>query len=129
MKPEEVIHEMYAAFGAKDEPRLHELLAPDVRWNQCPGFPGGARRRGVADVIAGVLGTNHELWLGFGISIAELLPSGDSVVVLGHYHGTHAKTGKPMRADFAHVYRVEGGQVTRFDQITDTAPMVAAMSA
>ena len=76
--------------------------------------------------MAGILGTNQSLWHGFRAETTDFLPSGDAVVVLGHYSGTHAETGKAMHAVFAHVYRVAEGRVVRFDQITDTAPMVAA---
>ena len=127
-RPEQVILELYAAFRDKDAERLGELLAPDVEWNQCAGFPGGRNRRGADDVLDGILGTNQTLWRDFRAETTEFLVSGSSVVVLGAYGGTHVGTGKPMAAAFAHVYRVSDGRVTRFDQITDTAPMVAAMT-
>jgi ketosteroid isomerase-like protein len=128
MQAEAVVRELYTAFRAKDEVRLRELIAKDVEWNQCEGFPGGRSRRGVDDVLAGILGTNHSLWSEFRAETTEFLAAGSTVVVLGAYSGRHAKTGKAMRAVFTHVYRVHGGCVTRFDQVTDTAPMVAAMS-
>ncbi len=127
MQPEQVIRDLYTAFKAKDEPRLRELIAADVEWNQCEGFPGGKNRRGIDDVLAGILGSNHSLWEGFRAETTEFLPSGDTVVVLGAYSGTHTGTGKSMRAVFTHVYRVADSRVVRFDQVTDTAPMVAAM--
>ena len=49
-----LVQDLYAAFGARDESALEALLAPDVRWTQCPGFPGGADRRGARSVIEGV---------------------------------------------------------------------------
>lgn len=129
MTPEKVIRDLYDAFGAKDEGALRALLAHDVEWNQCAGFPGGARRRGPDQVIPGILGGNDRLWSDFRAQIDEFIVSGDTVVVLGSYSGKHTGTGKPMRVDLAHVYRVRDGQVVRFDQITDTAPMVSAMTA
>ena len=126
-QPEEVIRSLYSAFKAKDEARLRDLLAPNVEWNQCEGFPGGKNRRGPDDVLDGILGTNHSLWEGFAAETTEFLECGHTVVVLGAYSGTHTGTGKSMRVVFTHVYRVDGGRVVRFDQITDTAPMVAAM--
>ena len=52
--------------------------------------------------------------------------SGDRVVALGQYEGTHAETGREMVSHFAHVYEVRDGRIARFDQIADTWPMVAA---
>ena len=126
-QPEQLIRDLYAAFGAKDEARLRALLAPDVIWNQCPGFPGGKNRRGVDDVLDGILGTNHSLRTGFEAETTEFLAAGSTVIVLGLYRGQHAGTGKSMEALFTHVYRCRDGRVVQFDQVTDTAPMVAAM--
>lgn len=120
---------MYDAFGAKDEAVLRQLIHADVEWNQCAGFPGGARRRGIEDVLEGVVAGNRARWTGFAAPVDTYVTEGDRVVALGHYSGTHAETGKAMRADFAHVYQVSEGQIVRFDQIVDTAPMVAAMQA
>ena len=95
---QDVVRRMYTAFGAGDEDGLRAVLHPDVEWNQCPGFPGGARRRGVDDVLAGVLHGNAALWEGFAAPVDELVGSGDRVVALGHYAGTHSVTRRPMRA-------------------------------
>ena len=124
----EIVRDLYAAFADRDEPRLRELLHPDVEWNQCSGFPGGARRRGVDDVLQGVFAGNRTAWEGFEAPVREFVASEDRVVALGHYAGRHAATGRFMHAEFAHAYVVEDGRVVRFDQVADTAPMVAAAS-
>ena len=129
MSAVDVVREMYAAMGAGDEARLREVIHEDVEWNQCEGFPGGDRHRGLDAVLAGVFEKNRSTWTGFEAPVAEFLQDGDRVVALGHYAGTHAGTGKSMRATFAHVYTVADGRVVTFDQITDTWPMVAATRA
>ncbi len=128
MQPRETVHELYDAYRTRNEARLRELMADDIEWNQCAGFPGGSKRRGIDDVLDGILGSNHSIWTDFGADTNEFLVDGESVVVLGSYRGKHAHTGKEMQADFVHVYRVRDGKVTRFDQVADTAPMIAAMS-
>lgn len=117
---------MYEAFGDKDEERLRRVIHPAVAWNQCPGFPGGASRRGIDEVLTHVLHGNSTTWTGFGVQIDELIESGSRVVALGSYSGVHHRTGKSMQALFAHVYEVNDGRIERFDQITDTWPMVEA---
>ena len=125
-EPAEIVRAMYEAYGAKDEARLRELIDADVEWNQCPGFPGGARRRGIDDVLAGVLHGNAATWRDFGAPIDEIISAGDRVVAVGRYVGTHAETGRAMEALFTHAYRVADGRIVRFDQVADTWPMVAA---
>ena len=127
--PLAVVQAMYAAFGAADETSLRDLIDPDVVWRQCEGFPGGEHRRGIDSVLAGVLRGNRSTWRGFAAPIERYIASGDDVVAIGHYEGTHAVTQKAMRAVFAHVYRVRGGRIVTFDQFADTWPMVRAMQA
>lgn len=125
-RADQVVRQMYAAFAERDESRLRELLAPDVEWNQCAGFPGGGRHRGVDAVLSSVFGKNDDNWSGFAVEVTDYVTEGERVVVLGCYSGDHRATGVAMRADFAHVYAVRDGRVDRFDQIADTWPMVEA---
>ena len=59
-----IVQDLYDAFGKKDEARLRELLAPDVEWVQCAGFPGGGRRRGVDEVLENVFAGLRSEWRG-----------------------------------------------------------------
>jgi len=127
--PIALVQEMYAAFGKKDEALLREILHPRVEWIQCPGFPGGGHRKSADEVLEMVLGGLNTEWNDFQVKIDEYLDAGPSVVVIGRYAGTHSVTKKPMEAIFAHVYEVSDGRITRFRQITDTAPIVDAMRA
>lgn len=124
---EQVVRRMYDAFGRGDEARLRELIAADVEWIQCEGFPGGAHRRGIESVLDGVLRGNRGTWTGFAVAFDEFVTSGDRVVVLGAYSGSHHRTGRAMRSVFAHAYEVRDGRIVRFRQFADTWPMVRAM--
>jgi ketosteroid isomerase-like protein len=42
------------------------------------------------------------------------------VVILGYYHGTARGTGKAFGSSWAHVWTLAGGQVTNFQEFTDT---------
>ena len=123
----QVVEELYEAFASKDAEWLRQLLHPDVEWIQCEGFPGGDRRRGVAEVLSKVFGGLRSEWNDFCAIAEEYLDAGGKIVVLGRYSGTHAVSGKSMFAVFAHVYDVADGKVTRFRQFADTQPMAAAM--
>lgn len=122
----DLVQDLYAAFGARDEAALEGLLAPDVRWTQCPGFPGGADRTGARSVIEGVLGGLNREWTDFGLELEEFIEAGARVVVIGAYSGVHAQTQRSMRSVFTHVYEADGERITRFRQYADTWPMVAA---
>lgn len=126
---QEVVERMYAAFGRKDESELRELLHPDIEWNQCAGFPGGDRRRGVDDVLEKTFGGLRSEWDDFRAVVEEYHPAGDTVIALGRYTGVHSGTRREMSAVFAHVYDVQDGRIVRYRQFTDTQPMHVAMGA
>jgi ketosteroid isomerase-like protein len=119
---------LYAAFAAKDPEAIRAVLHDDILWIQCPGFPNGGVRKGPDEVLEKVLGGIAADWSPFSSEIDDFLDAGDTVVVMGRYKGGSRKTGKPMVADFAHVYEVDGGKVRRFRQVCDTQPMVDALA-
>ncbi len=129
MNNQRVVQDLYDAFARKDEARLRELLAPDVEWVQCAGFPGGGRRHGVEEVLEKVFASLPTEWRGWRVQVDEYLDAGPSIVALGRYAGTHGVTGRSMEAVFAHVYDVETERITRFRQFTDTVPLDEAARA
>lgn len=124
--PREVVTNFYAAYAKGDLATLRRSLAVDVVWTQCQGFPGGGNHHGVDAVIEAIARGNRARWRDFTAELHETLVDGERVVVLGAYRGVHAVTARPMHAVFAHVYAVRAGRIVRFEQIADTAPMVAA---
>ncbi len=123
----EVVKKVYASFANQDTDAARSLLAENVQWIQCRGFPEGATHVGRDAVIDKVLHGLHTEWNSFSAAMDEIIDAEDHVVILGTYSGIHSITGKPMEAVFAHVFDVHDGQVTRFRQYADTFPMHAAM--
>ena len=107
----DIVHELYAAFGAKDAEALRQILDPTVRWTQCPGFPGGADRTGPDAVIEGVMGGLNAEWEDFGVDVDEFLEAGSAVVVVGAYRGVHRSTGRAMHSVFTHIYEGDGQRI------------------
>jgi|GEM_PF-777124 len=126
---EYLVDELYRAFGARDDVRLRELLDPQVVWIQNDGFPGGGgERRGVDAVFEEVFGKFRREWSAWSVDIGKTkLITDGRVMVEGHYHGTHGRTGKSMTAAFIHIYSVADGRITRFQQYTDTRAIGLAM--
>ena len=124
----ETIRQLYAAFAARDRVAILSLFHPDIVWIQNDGFPNGGTHVGAVTVLDGVFARLAQEWSVWGAEVAEYLDAGGSIIVLGEYQATHATTGRNMRAAFAHVYRVDSGRVTRFQQFADTHQVRAAMS-
>ena len=123
----EIVQEMYRAFRAGDDGAFYAICSPDLEWIQMEGFPGGATWHGPQAVIEGVFKGNDGRWEGFGFEIAQYLDAGDSVVVVGTYHGTHRASGKSFSAPTVHICDVADGRVFRFRQFTDTKVICDAL--
>ena len=117
-----LIQGLYAAFGAGDVPAVLERMSPDIVWNEAENFPyaDGNPYQGPEAVLTGVFARLGTEWEGFAAVPAEFLDAGDSVILLGRYHGTFKATGRALDAQFAHVWRVEDGKAVAFQQYTDT---------
>jgi uncharacterized protein len=81
-------------------------------------------KRGVADFFARVAQA-----LDFTeFAPRQMIEQGDTVVVVGA-SSAHAKsTGKTMKDDWVHIFIYDGGRIVFFQEYTDTAAAVVAMS-
>jgi ketosteroid isomerase-like protein len=59
-------------------------------------------------------------WTSFRLEPTEFIADGNTVVSLGLFTGVHGTTAKSVKADYAHVWTIEGGKITRFRQYIDT---------
>lgn len=124
----DLVRAFYSAIAAGDAPGVLSLLHPKLEWTEAEGFPyySGTWRR-PADVIEKLLVPLGRDWENFTAVADEFLTDGDRVVSVGAYAGISKATGKPMRAPFAHVWRIADGKLQRFDMYTDTLLIARAM--
>ena len=122
----DIIKTLYTAFSEGDEATIRTLFADDIEWRQNPGFPGGGTHVGADAIFENVFRKFKKDWASWGAPVTEYLDAGSTIIVLGEYQGTHAHTQKSMRAEFAHVYRLNAGKITHFQQYTDTHQVVEA---
>lgn len=125
--PSGVVHQVYAAFGAGDVPRLLSWCADDVVFEVAAPREhpyGGAfhGHHGVSRFLAAIAGT---------VDILEFAPgqtlSGDGhVVVVGTERGRVKRTGREYATPWVHLWEVKDGKVTRFREWLDTATFLAA---
>jgi ketosteroid isomerase-like protein len=122
----DVIRAHYDASDRGDLPGMLAPLGPGTKWTEAAGFPYAGTYTGPGEVRAHVFEAIGRDWDGYRFTLADLLDAGETVVGVGTYTGTHRGTGRSFTARVAHVWRFEGGQVTSFEQIVDSAPVVAA---
>ncbi len=123
-----VIRGIYDAFAAGDVAAVLTAMSPDIVWNEADNFPYANNNPycGPEAVLSGVLARLGTEWDGFAAVIDEILDAGDAVVALGHYEGRYRATGKPIRAQLAHVWRLADGKAVAFQQYTDTLQVARA---
>jgi len=125
----EIVRRFYEGVAQGDVPTLLGLMDEKVDWTEAEGFFTGGTYVGPNAVVEGVfvpLATEID---GFSAAPDEILGCGeDTVVGLGHYSGAFKATGKSFRVPFAHIWRLTGGKVMKFEQYTDTALVQQALS-
>ncbi|GLZ39342.1 nuclear transport factor 2 family protein [Actinokineospora sp. NBRC 105648] len=118
-----------AHYAASDRGDLDGMLAPitaSTTWTEAAGFPYAGTYTGPDAVRANVFEAIGRDWDGYTFTLAELVDGGATVVGLGSYAATHKESGRSFTARVAHVWKFDGETVTSFEQIVDSAPVVAA---
>ena len=118
----EIMRAAYAAFAEGDVPAVVGAMAPNIVWNEAENFPyaDGNPFVGPEAVVQGVFAKLMEDWDFWTLDIERMLDAGDNVVVLGRYKAKHSETGTDLDAQFAHIWWLEDGKITRFQQYADT---------
>jgi ketosteroid isomerase-like protein len=121
---------IYEAFGRGDIPLVIAALDPEVEWWEAENFIYADNNPyiGPNAVLEGVFMRIGSEWDGFTVSPKGVLDAGDTVIGHGHYSGTYKKSGKHVRAQFAHFFSFRNGKIVKFQQYTDTAQFQRAVS-
>ncbi|CAM3908274.1 nuclear transport factor 2 family protein [Kibdelosporangium persicum] len=122
----DVIRAHYEASDRGDLPGMLAPLGPGTKWTEAAGFPYAGTYTGPGEVREHVFEAIAKDWDGYRFSLGELLDAGDTVIGVGTYTGTHRETGKSFTARVAHLWRFDAGAVVGFEQIVDSALVVAA---
>lgn len=124
MSGSELLASLYDAFGRGDISAVLGLMDPRVRWHEAeshPYMPSGEPWVGPDAIVANLFVKLGDDWRGFTVTPVSFHDAGDVVSVEGRYNAEHSATGKSIDAQFCHVWTLEDGKITKFQQYTDTA--------
>ena len=124
------LQSLYAAFEQGDIPTVLAGFSPAIEWREAEGNPyrpDGTAWIGPDAVLENLFARLGSEWDGFQVHPERFTDAGDVVLVEGRYTGTFQATGKRLDAQMCHVWRVEGGVVTSFQQYADTGQLQAVM--
>ena len=117
-----LVKRAYKAFKKGDIKGILKTTADNIEWEtpKVEGQPFGGLRNGKAEVeeFFGLLGEHEEV---LEFEPQEFIAEGKQVVVLGRYKARIKSTGQIADSSWVQVFRVQGGKITRFYEIFDTA--------
>ncbi len=118
----DIVKGLYDAFARGDVGGVLGAFAPDIAWREAEGSPFADSNpyTGPGAVAAGVFQRCVTEVNDFRVRPAKFTDGGETVLVEGRYSGSWASTGRPIDAQFAHVWGLLGGRIVRFQQYTDT---------
>lgn len=118
----DIVKEIYANFAKGDVGAVLDAFAPDIEWREAEGFLLADRNPyvGPSAVASGVFQRCVTMVQGFAAVPSRFIDGQEIVVVEGRYTGMWASSGRPLSAQFAHVWTLRDAKVFRFQQYTDT---------
>ncbi len=122
-----MVHEAYDQFKKGNIPAVLDTLSSDVEWvvpdTEGIAFSGKHTGREQVGQFFSMLAEEQEP---IRFDVRELIAQGDKVVAVGRYSWRVKSTGHIYDSDFAHIFTILDGKVTRFQEYTDTAASLAA---
>ena len=125
----EIVQNLYSAFAKGDVPAVLEKFHPKIEWNEAENFPyaDGNPDIGPQTGLEGVfarLGAEWEYWNLTEQTYYEA--NSGEIIVTGRYKAKNKMTAKEINVQFVHMWTLEDGMVTKFQQYADTYQVVEA---
>ncbi len=122
-----LVRQAYERFKSGGIQSLLNLVSDDVEWElpHIENAPFAGKRRGreqVGEFFKSLADAQEVLHF----EPEEFIAQGDKVVALGHYRWRVKSTGRECEADWAHVFTIRNGKVSKMHEYTDTAAVASA---
>jgi uncharacterized protein len=122
----QVVQAAYAAFKRGDIQTILNSLASDVEWIAPAIEPVAGTYHGRAGVTKFFERVN-EISEFESFEPREYVAQGDRVIALGRYKAAVRSTGRVYDCDWAMAFTLTNGEISRFQEFTDTAAISAAL--
>jgi ketosteroid isomerase-like protein len=126
----EIIKSAYSAFATGDIPALLGAMDSKIEWNEAENFPyaDGNPYIGADAIVQGVFARIGADWAYWTITDQVYhLTLEAMVIVTARYNAKHKITGKVIRAQVTHMWTLQDGKITKFQQYADTLQVTQAM--
>ena len=117
-----VIDNLYKLFATGEIPKVLELMDAEIVWNEAEGntYANGNPYIGPEAVLNGVfakIGAEHEYFKVENVKLHNML---DNKVLATLRYDAKYKNGKAYNVQVAHLWTLENGKITAFQQYVDT---------
>ncbi|MFO7669492.1 MAG: nuclear transport factor 2 family protein [Bacteroidales bacterium] len=119
----EIIKNIYTDFEAGDVESFLAALDPQIEWNEAEHFPyaDGNPYVGPEAIMEGVFARIGADWEYFNVVDREVHEmKNNEILMTGRYDAKHKTSGRTMKLQVAHLWTLNEGKVTGFQQFTDT---------
>ena len=124
----EIIKSTYEGKTSEENGKnLAKYVAGNISWTEAKGFPYAGTYIGLASVTQNVFSRLGSEWIDYKFTPEDYVASDDKVVAYGTYTGTYKLTGKSFKARVAHVWKLNDGKITNFEQFVDSQPVNNSM--
>lgn len=128
----ELIRSLYNAFERGDMKTILDQLDPSIEWisfSDPNTVPWGGKRSGVSGAASFFQALAENLDFE-AFEPRQILAAGDHVTALGRTRARFKKAGGgTFDIEWAHVFTIENGKVTRLQEFNDTAAIEHALAA
>lgn len=117
-----IVQQAYTAFGQGNVPAILDLLADEVDWEfvGSKNLPYAGRRRN-RDEVAAFFAAIPVADAIHVFEPREFIEAGEHVTVLGWEQSTALDSKQDFASEWAHVFTVKGGKITRWRGFFNTA--------
>jgi len=122
----EIVKEIYAAFGRRDEAALMKLVAADIQVTQSAALPWGGTYTGHAGLKQFL--TTLLAHVDSRVNFERYVDAGDHVAAVGFVSGTVRKNGASFNIPIVHLWRIRDGQAVIFNPYIENALMLEALA-
>jgi len=125
-----IVKQIYSDFASGDIDGFFEALAPAIVWNEAENnlYAPDSPYTGVEAVMDGVIAPLSQGWEYFSVEPGSFMSDGDQVAMFGRYKAKYNTSGKTMNPQVVHLWTLQDGKVTAFQQHLDTLAQKEAMT-
>ncbi|MGF7076076.1 nuclear transport factor 2 family protein [Mucilaginibacter sp. R-33] len=117
----EIVKSTYEGKSSEENGKnLQKFLAPAAVWTEAAGFPLAGTYVGFDEIKQNVFYRLATEWIDYKFTPEGYVADGDKVVAFGTYSGTYKETNKFFKARVAHLWQLENGSITLFEQFVDS---------